>query len=93
MANDPYYVVRGGLNPGVYRNWPDAVNAGWYQRQPYGNAVKCENAEQAESFLARRRKSDTRSFALYLHITRATPHTSHHTRDTTQRSHRGQRAR
>lgn len=47
-----FYVVRGGRNAGIYENWHDAVNAGWFQRQPYGNAVKVESVEDAEAFLA-----------------------------------------
>ena len=50
---EPFYVVRGGLAPGIYRNWPDAVNAGWHQRQPFGNAVKCDSVDQAQQFIAR----------------------------------------
>ena len=51
-----FYVIRGGRNAGIYENWHDAVNAGWFQRQPYGNAVKVESVEDAEAFLAITRK-------------------------------------
>ena len=66
MANDdenarPIYAVRGGSYTGTFRTWPEAVNAGWFQNQPFGNAVKCDTMEQAEQFLQQQG----------IHITRA----------------------
>lgn len=70
---ESFYAVRGGMSPGIYNNWPDAVNAGWYQRQPFGNAVKCESREQAEQFLSIRGASISQERAqLHTPLARAT---------------------
>lgn len=76
-----YYAVRGGLNPGIYNNWVDAVNAGWHQRQPFGNAVKCENMEQAEHFLSLQRGSTpirARATTTTAPPCHGMPHANHH---------------
>ena len=46
-----FYAVRGGLGHGVYTKWSEAVNAGWYSKQGFGNAVKCDTREEADDFL------------------------------------------
>ena len=46
-----FYAVRGGLGHGIYTKWSEAVNAGWYSKQGFGNAVKCDTRDEAEEFL------------------------------------------
>ena len=54
MATD-LYAVRGGEGHGLYDTYADALDAGWLQRQGYGNAVKfpARQREFAEQWLAR----------------------------------------
>ena len=53
MGNDNIYVVRGGHGHGIYNTWAEALNAGWYQKQAFGNCCKflSTEREEAEAFL------------------------------------------
>ena len=48
------YVVRGGAGHGIHKTWAAALNAGWYQKQAFGNCCKFSSSEMkdAEDFLA-----------------------------------------
>ena len=43
------YAIRGGHGHGVYDKFCKAIDAGWYQKQPYGNAVTFSEEEQDEA--------------------------------------------
>ena len=65
----PFYAVRGGRKEGVYVEWCDAVNAGWFQRQPFGNAVKLDNFDDALKFISfpgDERRWDVSIFCLFI---------------------------
>ena len=48
------YVVRGGAGHGIHKTFAAALNAGWYQKQAFGNCCKFSSSEMkdAEDFLA-----------------------------------------
>jgi len=47
--DDKLYAIRGGLGHGVYENFSDALDAGWYQKQPYGNACTFSQDERTKA--------------------------------------------
>ena len=47
-----FYAIRGGDKHGIYTEWYEAVNAGWHQKAPRGNAVKVYSRSDAEKFMA-----------------------------------------
>jgi len=54
------YAVRGGMSPGLYDSWPEAVDAGWHDRAPYGNAVTfpTDQREKAEQWIVSRPRAN-----------------------------------
>ena len=51
------YAIRGGVGHGVYDSFSDALDAGWYQKQPYGNACafSAEERTKAEIWIETRK--------------------------------------
>jgi hypothetical protein len=47
MVKGKVYAVSGGPRQGVYTSWPQAVDAGFNQKQGYGNAVSFDGPEAA----------------------------------------------
>ena len=47
------YAIRGGHGHGVYEKFYEAIDAGWYQKQPYGNAAafSLEEREEAHAWI------------------------------------------
>ena len=43
------YAIRGGQGHGVYEKFHEAIGAGWYQKQPYGNAASFSQEERDEA--------------------------------------------
>ena len=43
------YVVRGGAGHGIHKTWAAALNAGWYQKQAFGNCCKFPSDEMVEA--------------------------------------------
>ena len=43
------YAIRGGKGHGVYDKFYKAIDAGWYQKQPYGNAATFSPEEKDEA--------------------------------------------
>jgi hypothetical protein len=43
------YAIRGGQGHGAYGKFHEAIGAGWYQKQPYGNAAYFSQEEQEEA--------------------------------------------
>ena len=43
------YAIRGGQGHGVYDKFYKAIDAGWYQKQPYGNAATFSEEEEDEA--------------------------------------------
>ena len=46
---DFVYAVRGGAGHGLHTTWSAALNAGWYQKQAFGNCCKFSSSEMAEA--------------------------------------------
>ena len=51
-SSTKYYAVRGGAESGVYDKWSHAVNAGWRQKEAFGNCIKTDDKEEADAFVA-----------------------------------------
>ena len=43
------YALRGGRGHGIYEKFYEAIDAGWYQKQPYGNAASFSQEERDEA--------------------------------------------
>ena len=64
-AEPDLYAVRGGARHGLYTEWWKALDAGWYQKQAFGNCCKFSagEREQAEAFLNNRPFAEGRAGA------------------------------